>query len=841
MFAQGRPHARAMNTNIRYHMNSNHRYSRYSMLSEYGRVVVSLSCTRPWSWVHHGSMVSGYSSCWTRRKEGAGQIPSLPYSKVSQILYKKNFLNRSQSMRNSLVAFAQHSETKNARTGSSSSGVEGANGERHGSTGANNATNAKLDATEEGSVLPDKIVSSDGKESASSTSEPERKPPKKHTSLWSRITGNMPRFSVGSPLRFVINIMALFFLMRFWPVPSNQNPLGRPDAIKVKVAYSEFLKSVKKNEISKLVVDGVRISYILKPSSDIFTSAPEELDRNSFSFETTRPTDLPTPYDLLISNGVQFSALDKRGGGFATFFNYALLLLVMIAVLNKFPLRMPNRGAGRRHLGSGSGGGGSGSQDGSSTQVTFDDVAGVDEAKEELQEVVEYLRDPERFAKLGGRPPSGVLLVGPPGTGKTLLAKAVAGEAGVPFFSISASEFVELYVGMGALRVRELFQQARREAPAIVFIDEIDAVAKGRESRLRSVGNDEREQTLNQLLTELDGFDSHADSIVICIAATNRPDVLDSALLRPGRFDRRVPVERPDRIGRQEILQTHIRRKSLPLSESVNIDSLASQTAGFTGADLANVVNEAALLAGRRNSEVVTMAEFDAAILRQIAGLEKKRSILRGEEKAVVARHEAGHAIVAAAISKLIPTTPPVERLSIIPRSGGALGFTYSPPEEDRALMFEHEIRGQLAMLMGGRAAEAATSAAVSTGASDDINRATNLAHRAVTEFGLSKKIGPLSVAALAAGSEQYAMLMDGGGEIGRRVETEVHDLLEGALNGAKDAIIENKKLHSMLSSDLERDERIDGDALKRILEAVEAPQSLRAFVIEGLVHSELQ
>lgn len=678
--------------------------------------------------------------------------------------------------------------------------------------------------------------------STSRSSESPPSPPKRQQSLWSRITSGVSRVTSGTPIRFIVNLAFVFLLMRFWPLPGNQGPLGRADGVKVRIGYSEFLKSVKRNEVSRLVVDGVKLNYVLKPSAEIFKNAPKELDSNSLSFETTRPTDLSTPYDVLLANGVQFSALDRKGSGIGSLLSYALFLLVMIAVLNRLPLKMPTRGAGRRHFGGsrqGNGNGsGAGSLDGSNTQVTFDDVAGVDEAKEELQEVVEYLKDPERFAKLGGRPPSGVLLVGPPGTGKTLLAKAVAGEAGVPFFSISASEFVELYVGMGALRVRELFQQARREAPAIVFIDEIDAVAKGRESRLRSVGNDEREQTLNQLLTELDGFDSRADSIVICIAATNRPDVLDSALLRPGRFDRRVPVERPDRIGREEILNRHIKKKALPLSEDVDVSSLASQTAGFTGADLANVVNEAALLAGRRSSDLVAMFDFDAAILRQIAGLEKKRSVLRGEEKAVVARHEAGHALVAAAMCKLIPTTPQVERLSIIPRSGGALGFTYSPPEEDRALLFEHEIRGQLAMLMGGRAAEALTSAAVSTGAGDDIRRATDLAHRAVAEFGLSKTVGPLSVAALAAGSEQYALLMDGGGEIGRSVEREVRILCESALNAAKDVISLNRNLHLTISKELEQDERLEGPNLQEKLGAVEIPDSLRSFVNEGILPS---
>lgn len=506
--------------------------------------------------------------------------------------------------------------------------------------------------------------------------------------------------------------------------------------------------------------------------------------------------------------------------------NYAFIGLILMAVLNKMPLKFLQKGGARRH-------GSSANPD--PARITFADVAGVDEAKEELQEVVEYLKDPTRFTKLGARPPCGVLLVGPPGTGKTLLAKAVAGEAGVPFYSTSASEFVELYVGMGASRVRELFANARKECPAIVFIDEIDAIGKGRDNRLRSAGNDEREQTLNQLLTELDGFDRQSDQLVICIAATNRPDVLDAALLRPGRFDRRVPVERPDRVGREQILRVHITRNELPLGTDVDIPALASQTAGFTGADLANVVNEAALLAGRRGRDDVSFQDFDSAILRSVAGLEKKRSVLKGEEKAVVARHEVGHAMVATAVTALVPSTNPVERLSIIPRSGGALGFTYSPPvAEDRVLVFENEIRGQLAMLMGGRAAEAVTSNSISTGAGDDIRRATDLAHRAVAEYGLSAAVGPLSVAALAAGGEEYSLLMDGGGELGRSVEREVRSLCESALAAASDVITLNRELHAKISGILEREERLDGSALRELLEGTQVPGSLRAFVVSG-------
>ena len=578
--------------------------------------------------------------------------------------------------------------------------------------------------------------------------------------------------------------------------------------------------------------------YALRPTAAVFKGALKDVpyDHRKISFETVRPSDYPTPYDALIANNVQISAVERKNGIFSNLLTYAFIALVLITVLNRLvSWKLPQRGGARRQDSS--------SKDAPTPDITFADVAGVDEAKEELQEVVEYLRDPERFSKLGARPPSGVLLVGPPGTGKTLLAKAVAGEAGVPFFSISASEFVELYVGMGASRVRELFSQARAESPAIVFIDEIDAVAKGRDSRFRGGGggaNDEREQTLNQLLTELDGFDSKNGQIVICIAATNRPDVLDAALLRPGRFDRRVPVERPDRVGREQILRVHLEKKELPLGDDVDVAALAAQTAGFTGADLANVVNEAALLAGRGGKDAVDAVDFDAAVLRSVAGLEKKRSLLSGKEKFIVAGHEVGHALCATAVAALVPATNPVERLSIIPRSGGALGFTYSPQvSEDRVLVFENEIRGQLVMLMGGRAAEMETSASVSTGAGDDIKRATDLAHRAVAEYGLSTAVGPLNVAALAAGGEEYGVLMDGGGEVGRSVEREVRLLCESALRAARDVIVLNRALHLSISRDLERDERLDGEALRGVLAGTLVPDSLRGFVLCGGRESE--
>ncbi|KAL0030458.1 hypothetical protein WJX79_006749 [Trebouxia sp. C0005] len=593
---------------------------------------------------------------------------------------------------------------------------------------------------------------------------------------------------------------------------------------RLQVPFSEFIQQTDSDHVSAVTVDNRSVKYTLRPDASAFRNIPQKDEAVNVAFQTTRPADYAMPYGTLVKQGVQFAAVDSRNSPILTVMVYAMYIGLLLSALNKLPLKLPGNSAGRRHV----------QKSSTSEPVTFDDVAGVDEAKEELAEVVELLRSPEKFSKLGARAPSGVLLVGPPGTGKTLLAKAVAGEADVPFFSISASEFVELYVGMGAMRVRQLFAQARKEAPAIVFIDEIDAVAKGRDTRLRGVGNDEREQTLNQLLTELDGFDSKQDKMVICIAATNRADVLDPALLRPGRFDRRVAVERPDRIGRQEILQTHIQKQGLPLGADVTVDSIAASTTGFTGADLANLINEAALLAGRSDKGEVGQTDFDQAILRAVAGVEK-RSVLQGAEKESVAKHECGHALVSTAVATLIPTSPQVEKLSIIPRSGGALGFTYTPPKtEDRALMFDNEIRGQLAMLMGGRAAEELTCGHLSTGASDDIRRATELAYRAVSEFGLSSVVGPLAVSSMGGGDDGALMLRDSGGMISRQVERDVQDLVQQALSVAKSVVKANMTLHGAMSRKLESTERLDGRSLQDWLSSVTVPEDLRDFVQKG-------
>ena len=372
------------------------------------------------------------------------------------------------------------------------------------------------------------------------------------------------------------------------------------------------------------------------------------------------------------------------------------------------------------------------------TGVTFDDVAGVDEAKDELKEIVDFLKDPQGYGRLGGRMPKGVLLVGPPGTGKTLLAKAVAGEAGVPFFSISGSEFVEMFVGVGAARVRDLFEQARAKAPAIIFIDELDALGRARGIGPLVGGHDEKEQTLNQLLVELDGFDSSTG--LVLLAATNRPEILDPALLRAGRFDRQVLVDRPDKTGRVQILNVHL--KKAKLAPEVDAEKIAALTPGFTGADLANLVNEATLLATRRKADAVTMEDFNNAVERMVAGLEKRNRLLNPKEREIVAYHETGHALVAMAL----PGVDPVHKVSIIPRGVGALGYTIQRPTEDRFLMTREELENKMAVLLGGRAAERIIFGHLSTGAADDLAKVTDIARAIVTRYGMTDRLGHVAL-----------------------------------------------------------------------------------------------
>ncbi len=449
----------------------------------------------------------------------------------------------------------------------------------------------------------------------------------------------------------------------------------------------------------------------------------------------------------------------------------------------------------------------------SKDKVMFSDVAGADEEKEELEEVVEFLKDPQKFCKLGAKIPHGVLLVGPPGTGKTLLAKAVAGEAGVPFFSISGSDFVEMYVGVGASRVRDLFENARKHPASIIFIDEIDAVGRHRGAGLGG-GHDEREQTLNQLLVEMDGFGSH-DGIIV-IAATNRPDILDPALLRPGRFDRQVTVNYPDIKGREEILRVHVRNK--PLEETVDLARVAKMTSGFTGADLANLLNEASLLAARRGKSLIGMDDIEDAFIKVIAGPKKKTRARKEEELHKTAIHEAGHAILA----HVLPHLDPVQQISIIP-SGRALGYTLNPPTEDKYSVYKSELKEQIAMLLAGRAAEELVFGDVSGGASNDIERATDLAKKMVTRLGMSNVLGPR-----AFGTNQsevflgrdFSSSQDYSDETAAKIDGEIHAIIAEAYDLAKDVLTEKmEKLH-FVADFLQKNEIMDGEQFAAAMDA---------------------
>ncbi len=442
--------------------------------------------------------------------------------------------------------------------------------------------------------------------------------------------------------------------------------------------------------------------------------------------------------------------------------------------------------------------------------VTFDDVAGVEEAKQELQEVVDFLKSREKFQALGARIPKGMLLIGPPGTGKTLMARAIAGEAGVPFFSISGSEFVEMFVGVGASRVRDLFDQAKRNAPCIIFIDEIDAVGRHRGAGLGG-GHDEREQTLNQILVEMDGFETNTS--VIVVAATNRPDILDTALLRPGRFDRRIVLDLPDIIGRTAILKIHSKGK--PLEDSVNLESLAKQTVGFSGADLENMVNEAAILSARRNKKAIEMGELEESIDRVIAGPERRSRKINPKEKEITAYHEAGHALVA----KTLPNADPVHKISVVAR-GMSLGHTRQLPTEDRYLLTKSQFNDMLATLLGGHAAEELIFNEFTTGASDDIKRATDLAHKMVTEYGMSDKLGPRTFGnkqEMVFLGREIAEQRDYGDKIADMIDDEVHKIIEQAYETAKGILADNRQRLTYIAERLVAQETLEGEVLETI------------------------
>jgi len=461
------------------------------------------------------------------------------------------------------------------------------------------------------------------------------------------------------------------------------------------------------------------------------------------------------------------------------------------------------------------------------TGVTFEDVAGVDEAKDELKEIVEFLKNPGSYGRLGGRMPKGVLLVGPPGTGKTLLAKAVAGEAKVPFFSISGSEFVEMFVGVGAARVRDLFEQARAKAPAIIFIDELDALGRARGIGPFSGGHDEKEQTLNQLLTELDGFDSSTG--VVLLAATNRPEILDPALLRAGRFDRQILVDRPDRIGRMQILNVHL--KKAKLATDVDAEKIAALTPGFTGADLANLVNEATLLATRRGADAVTMDDFNNAVERIVAGLEKRNRLLNPKEREIVAYHEMGHALVAS----MLPGVDQVHKVSIIPRGVGALGYTIQRPTEDRFLMTREELENKMAVLLGGRAAEWIVFRHLSTGAADDLAKVTDIARAIVTRYGMTEKLGHVALErdrrsyltpnelATVPEERDYSQVT------AAAVDEEVRKIVDHAFDSAVKLLTERRDLLERTAQRLLEKETLDETELEELIRKPDKEKPARA------------
>ncbi len=447
---------------------------------------------------------------------------------------------------------------------------------------------------------------------------------------------------------------------------------------------------------------------------------------------------------------------------------------------------------------------------GNKTVVTFADVAGVEEAKTELQEVVEFLKYPEKFNSLGARIPRGVLLVGPPGTGKTLMARAVAGEAGVPFFSISGSEFVEMFVGVGASRVRDLFDQAKRNSPCIVFVDEIDAVGRQRGAGLGG-SHDEREQTLNQILVEMDGFDTNTN--VIVVAATNRPDVLDPALLRPGRFDRQVILDRPDMKGRVAILKVHTKGK--PLEKGFDIETIARQSPGFSGADLANLVNEAAILAARRNKKVISTPEFEEALERIVAGPERKSRVISDQEKVIIAYHEGGHAIV----QRILPKCDPVQKVTIISR-GMALGYTMALPTEDRYLQSKTEFEDKIAGLLGGNASERLIFGDTTTGASNDIEKATMLARRMVTEFGMSDKLGPLSFGKrdeLVFLGREIGEQRNYSDDVAKTIDEEVRAIIDRGYARAMEVLVEHRDKLTALAEKLVAEETVDAEEFEKL------------------------
>jgi len=570
----------------------------------------------------------------------------------------------------------------------------------------------------------------------------------------------------------------------------------RPAAQTNELTYTQFMDNVEAGRVREVTVEGQSISGELTGGQAFSTEVPAD----------ARVT------DVLRSNNVEITARPPSEGGMNLF---GILLswfpmLLLIGVWIFFMRQMQGGGKGAMGFGKSK----AKLLTEKTGRVTFDDVAGIDEAKEELSEIVDFLKDPSKFQRLGGKIPKGALLIGPPGTGKTLTARAVAGEAGVPFFTISGSDFVEMFVGVGASRVRDMFEQAKKNAPCIIFIDEIDAVGRSRGAGLGG-GNDEREQTLNQLLVEMDGFE--ANEGIILIAATNRPDVLDPALLRPGRFDRQVVVPNPDITGREKILKVHMR--NVPLAADVDPKVIARGTPGFSGADLANLVNEAALLAARRNRRLVAMAEFEEAKDKVMMGPERRSMVMTEKEKTLTAYHEAGHAIVALRV----PAADPVHKATIIPR-GRALGMVMQLPEGDKLSMTHQEMTSRLAIMMGGRIAEELKFGKdnVTSGAASDIQQATRLARAMVTQWGFSEELGPIDYGDnqgdVFLGQQLVQQSRTVSAETAAKIEREVKGLVEGGLNEARRILTDFNKDWEAIAQGLLEYETLSGEEIKDLL-----------------------
>jgi cell division protease FtsH len=588
-----------------------------------------------------------------------------------------------------------------------------------------------------------------------------------------------------------------YILLGIWGVFIIHNMIFSAMSIKT-IPYSEFLKLVKEGKVSEVAITQNQIQGRLL--DDGSGSKKGEL------FRTVRVDSNIS--QLLEKNNITFKG-EIESTFFRDLFSWIFPIFIFVGIWYFMMRRMTGQQPGFMSLGKNKAK--IYMQD--DLDVTFDDVAGVDESKQELVEVIDFLKEPQKFTKVGGKIPRGILLVGPPGTGKTMLAKAVAGESGVPFFSLSGSEFVEMFVGLGAARVRDLFEQAKQKAPCIIFIDELDALGKAR--GFGSMGShDEREQTLNQLLVEMDGFDPQIG--VILMAATNRPEILDPALLRPGRFDRQILVDRPDKNGREAILKVHL--KNVQYETNLDVAKIAAMTPGMVGADLANLVNEAALLSVRRNKEKVTMSEFEEAVERLVAGLEKKNRLINPKEREIVAYHEMGHALVALSL----PDTDPVQKITIIPRGIAALGYTMQVPTEERFLMKKTELLNRIATLLGGRAAEEIIFGDISTGAHNDLARATDIARSMVKEYGMSAKIGHVYFA-----REKQSRFLNIPGYQGaveyseataEMIDSEVREIIKQQYETAHNILDSKKTLLKKSAELLLEKETIEGDILKQLI-----------------------